>query len=115
MTIFFFQAEDGIRDKLVTGVQTCALPISPAILRAGPRSVGATRIGRPASRRRRSERRVGVAWRSVEYELRPLLGRGAQAPPGARRLRSPGHGSAYALTGSAPAPAPSARRPSGTG
>src|SRR3989441_8674686 len=27
---FFFQAEDGIRDKLVTGVQTCALPIYPA-------------------------------------------------------------------------------------
>ena len=24
---FFFQAEDGIRDRLVTGVQTCALPI----------------------------------------------------------------------------------------
>src|SRR5947209_13284832 len=26
---FFFQAEDGIRDIGVTGVQTCALPISP--------------------------------------------------------------------------------------
>src|SRR5207237_7924538 len=26
--IFFFQAEDGIRDSSVTGVQTCALPIS---------------------------------------------------------------------------------------
>src|SRR5215204_7307462 len=26
---FFFQAEDGIRDHCVTGVQTCALPISP--------------------------------------------------------------------------------------
>src|SRR2546423_4786081 len=26
-SLFFFQAEDGIRDKLVTGVQTCALPI----------------------------------------------------------------------------------------
>src|SRR5258708_18131074 len=26
-SIFFFQAEDGIRDDLVTGVQTCALPI----------------------------------------------------------------------------------------
>src|SRR5437667_6104556 len=26
---FFFQAEDGIRDRDVTGVQTCALPISP--------------------------------------------------------------------------------------
>mgnify|MGYP002525982781 CR=1 FL=1 len=27
VVIFFFQAEDGIRDRLVTGVQTCALPI----------------------------------------------------------------------------------------
>src|SRR5256885_16373667 len=28
--VFFFQAEDGIRDYKVTGVQTCALPISPS-------------------------------------------------------------------------------------
>src|SRR5438067_7680860 len=28
MLFFFFQAEDGIRDRNVTGVQTCALPIS---------------------------------------------------------------------------------------
>src|SRR2546429_778046 len=28
---FFFQAEDGIRDVAVTGVQTCALPISPGV------------------------------------------------------------------------------------
>src|SRR5688500_19554108 len=28
LDIFFFQAEDGIRDYKVTGVQTCALPIS---------------------------------------------------------------------------------------
>src|SRR5438309_10819897 len=28
MFVFFFQAEDGIRDGTVTGVQTCALPIS---------------------------------------------------------------------------------------
>src|SRR5437763_14527645 len=28
---FFFQAEDGIRDTSVTGVQTCALPILPGI------------------------------------------------------------------------------------
>src|SRR2546422_1948908 len=27
-SVFFFQAEDGIRDVAVTGVQTCALPIS---------------------------------------------------------------------------------------
>src|SRR3989441_7689136 len=32
---FFFQAEDGIRDKLVTGVQTCALPISAEVARLG--------------------------------------------------------------------------------
>src|SRR2546422_7840024 len=31
---FFFQAEDGIRDVAVTGVQTCALPISHALARA---------------------------------------------------------------------------------
>src|SRR5215207_10453016 len=30
MVHFFFQAEDGIRDPLVTGVQTCALPIFEA-------------------------------------------------------------------------------------
>src|SRR2546426_6623023 len=42
---FFFQAEDGIRDYKVTGVQTCALPISPATL--GPSTA-------PPSRTRRS-------------------------------------------------------------
>src|SRR5699024_6939146 len=31
-SLFFFQAEDGIRDRNVTGVQTCALPISYAFL-----------------------------------------------------------------------------------
>src|SRR5690625_1896267 len=34
-TLFFFQAEDGIRDGHVTGVQTCALPIYPADNRQG--------------------------------------------------------------------------------
>src|SRR5207247_3710155 len=38
-----FQAEDGIRDPLVTGVQTCALPI---YRRSGHR----TRLGRPPRR-----------------------------------------------------------------
>src|SRR5207249_8109888 len=33
---FFFQAEDGIRDRNVTGVQTCALPISPPIVLPEP-------------------------------------------------------------------------------
>src|SRR6266446_6324554 len=34
--IFFFQAEDGIRDYKVTGVQTCALPISPPLAFSAP-------------------------------------------------------------------------------
>src|SRR5207248_5470326 len=34
--IFFFQAEDGIRDRTVTGVQTCALPILERRSRAAP-------------------------------------------------------------------------------
>src|SRR5688572_32478018 len=43
---FFFQAEDGIRDLTVTGVQTCALPIST--LRETP-SCSATCSARPRS------------------------------------------------------------------
>src|SRR2546430_7652138 len=33
--ILFFQAEDGIRDLTVTGVQTCALPISAEVAQGG--------------------------------------------------------------------------------
>src|SRR5205823_10133522 len=90
---FFFQAEDGIRDKLVTGVQTCALPIlvckgrdfssrrDTAIIRV-LFDIGA-RLSEVANltlddvdldvdvihvlgkgRRRSEERRVGKEWRS---------------------------------------------------
>src|SRR5258708_20261736 len=47
--VFFFQAEDGIRDDLVTGVQTCALPIwLPSGGRApGPRAAPARRAPAP--------------------------------------------------------------------
>src|SRR5205823_9426810 len=37
---FFFQAEDGIRDKLVNGVQTCALPICRSWARGYVRQLG---------------------------------------------------------------------------
>src|SRR2546426_9195259 len=39
--VFFFQAEDGIRDYKVTGVQTCALPISPPVPAPGARAAAA--------------------------------------------------------------------------
>src|SRR5258708_39969443 len=73
--VFFFQAEDGIRDDLVTGVQTCALPISsrgPATpwhaLRWLPCSSDAGGLARCAPERRldlrSEERRVGKEGRS---------------------------------------------------
>src|SRR5688500_19668925 len=50
----FFQAEDGIRDYKVTGVQTCALPISGRVAAPGARTgradSTASRAGRAASR-----------------------------------------------------------------
>src|SRR5690606_40509737 len=86
---FFFQAEDGIRDFHVTGVQTCALPIFPvAPRRQWP--TGMSRLGVDASGKipeslraeegralarftdlRSEERRVGKEWRcwgSPEHE-----------------------------------------------
>src|SRR6266853_3272588 len=42
---FFFQAEDGIRDLTVTGVQTCALPIFVRLDRDGRRSLDLLRWG----------------------------------------------------------------------
>src|SRR5207237_7313945 len=46
---FFFQAEDGIRDSSVTGVQTCALPISKP-----PRDFFGSRFGQFVIRHARS-------------------------------------------------------------
>src|SRR5699024_12073016 len=76
---FFFQAEDGIRDRNVTGVQTCALPISLRCLvrndRGGaygsppaPQGAGRSPVGswpwQHCCRRRSEERRVGKEGRT---------------------------------------------------
>src|SRR5258706_8940549 len=73
---FFFQAEDGIRDWSVTGVQTCALPIScggQADRRRIPERVWTPRHLRrrggfagvgPSAECRSEERRVGKECRS---------------------------------------------------
>src|SRR5688500_20255348 len=77
MKYFFFQAEDGIRDYKVTGVQTCALPIYilAAAIREGYRRAR-ERHGDPAAGswrwdrvhhaniyHRSEERRVGKEWK----------------------------------------------------
>src|SRR5690625_7199316 len=72
LCFFFFQAEDGIRDGHVTGVQTCALPIYPATHRRphppcpGPATGGVDRSlpRRLAEHHRSEERRVGKECRS---------------------------------------------------
>src|SRR5699024_11620247 len=64
---FFFQAEDGIRDRNVTGVQTCALPIFLLLTNSLSKTFSGSlkrthlRIWSPAnvSLRRSEERRVG--------------------------------------------------------
>src|SRR2546422_8037410 len=66
---FFFQAEDGIRDVAVTGVQTCALPISIALAKRYPRVQGVVldqtaTVARQLIRKRSEERRVGKECRS---------------------------------------------------
>src|SRR5438552_8235593 len=71
---FFFQAEDGIRDDLVTGVQTCALPIyrRPTIgtslfgcrPRRGNYRVGARRKYQIETRTPRSSRKPRAACHS---------------------------------------------------
>src|SRR5687767_8604230 len=67
ISCFFFQAEDGIRDKLVTGVQTCALPISDGWDRGDPALVEAE-----TARLRRSCHRL--VW------LNPLAGTAGYQP-----------------------------------
>src|SRR5690348_17738053 len=85
LCFFFFQAEDGIRDGRVTGVQTCALPIwargdqsSVRLVPRAPRRAQATGAGARSLRVRRAcvrgrdrrgrlrseERRVGKECRS---------------------------------------------------
>src|SRR5260370_31645162 len=56
---FFFQAEDGIRDSSVTGVQTCALPIS--------RRDSGRKLVQPNSSRRRRRR----SWRDTPRDSAP--------------------------------------------
>src|SRR5690606_40039142 len=62
---FFFQAEDGIRDFHVTGVQTCALPICRArdALRDGVATLPPERLAVPAEQARQA------AWRSEERRV----------------------------------------------
>src|SRR2546425_12607946 len=84
---FFFQAEDGIRDKLVTGVQTCALPISPdshtGHVLAGRLMLRPPRALPPRARSRRRRPGRPPAW-PADPQRRP---RGSGAPP--RRASRP--------------------------
>src|SRR3970282_2460992 len=67
----FFQAEDGIRDRDVTGVQTCALPISGRTWKFSIMAIQVRPVGRPLPLSVRSEeRRVG---KSVDLGGRRII------------------------------------------
>src|SRR5438034_5263200 len=63
---FFFQAEDGIRDHCVTGVQTCALPISGPVVVGYEPSTGTLKtqavsnVDQPQINRNASVRQVAI-------------------------------------------------------
>src|SRR5207237_9530572 len=70
---FFFQAEDGIRDSSVTGVQTCALPILRLFVLSQPllnvrRVVVRVELPRWEGIRWRNEMRAGVTVEHVHRE-----------------------------------------------
>src|SRR3712207_8542977 len=82
--IFFFQAEDGIRDIGVTGVQTCALPISRP---DAPHPHAAGGLGGPPSPPRTGGRKEAEGGRARGRSGRPAgASRGGRAP--SRRRRS---------------------------
>src|SRR2546425_4503065 len=95
---FFFQAEDGIRDKLVTGVQTCALPIYATSGRRGSAvSSGATAQWRATHASKLVRRGAAGRTASFRRQRRRLLGRAVRA---VRRDRLAG-GLSLALDGAA--------------
>src|SRR5437879_7079539 len=65
LLFFFFQAEDGIRDTSVTGVQTCALPISMPI-----NSTCTLKVKRSDRRSQGAYEFLHIRWRAVFSQLR---------------------------------------------
>src|SRR5437870_10885154 len=69
--VFFFQAEDGIRDGHVTGVQTCALPISQQVLTSNNLSRVTEAFGIPPLKEETSlNASLGATWRPRSEERR---------------------------------------------
>src|SRR5256885_5647057 len=78
--VFFFQAEDGIRDYKVTGVQTCALPIS-ARSHAGRHEVAVRLLAGPVlGRDARSEEHTSELQSPCNLVCRLLLEKKKRTP-----------------------------------
>src|SRR5207248_7966924 len=67
---FFFQAEDGIRDRTVTGVQTCALPIYNETMRAWGSRYARLVLDRSAGNKREACRVLGISYHTLQAYLR---------------------------------------------
>src|ERR1039457_5873631 len=94
---FFFQAEDGIRDYKVTGVQTCALPIYVIRNRPAAQADDAAQLGaRARGDRDRDERAAVLEFRAAAAGRREAVGhvhgaRPARAEHAGRRAKAPRH------------------------
>src|SRR2546430_12546539 len=77
---FFFQAEDGIRDLTVTGVQTCALPICSFTTEAGRSTTSPAAILLMTSPGRTAILDVIEARRAAAWPERPRLTAGTRPP-----------------------------------
>src|SRR5256885_11789932 len=84
---FFFQAEDGIRDYKVTGVQTCALPISH--LPKASCTLFSPSMRQPAAWARRSEEHTSELQSPCNLVCRLLLEKKNAPPPLLRQGRTP--------------------------
>src|SRR5690348_11608281 len=72
---FFFQAEDGIRDGRVTGVQTCALPISVLASKAEHLDIEAARLENLLREMRTAEERESAGLHALESQQERLSNR----------------------------------------
>src|SRR5260370_41334422 len=107
-SIFFFQAEDGIRDSSVTGVQTCALPISMIRLLLEARDADTGEPLDDVALRNEAAVIFMAGHPTKAKSLPPGWGLPAQAPGGEKR---PHPGPAQALPRPPPAPHEAPRPP----
>src|SRR6266581_2389500 len=90
LVVFFFQAEDGIRDGRVTGVQTCALPISSGCTSATTRRIELVPMSIAARRGKAEGSAAGFAGACGAAGRAPVVAVAVTVPSRGWRVRATG-------------------------